>query len=272
MSSMRRGIHADEAGNDVILEVGDDRLLAAVHRAVADTRRALVGEHLHGHEVAPGRGDDDLDGGDLHFDARDPISSRCGPRNIRHPTGSVGCQMPVTPGCRCCISTSSLRSSMPRPGLSVSVMKPSLTIGLGQAGDDVVPPRHVDRVIFERQEVLGRGRDMRRRHRGDRALGHVDGHGDAVVLRRVADLLGLEDAAGGQQVGMDDRDAGLEQRLEAFLEVDVLAGADRHRGRFLQLPVLLGVLPGDHVLEPGRGVFLDALREADAVCSEMWPT
>ena len=57
----------------------------------------------------------------------------------------------------------------------------------------------------------------------------------------------------------------LEQRLEAFLEVDVLAGADRHRGRLLQLAVLLGVLPGDHVLEPGRHVFLDAPGQADAV-------
>ena len=33
----------------------------------------------------------------------------------------------------------------------------------------------------------------------------------------------------------------------------------------LQLPILLGVLPGDHVLEPGRRVFLDPLGEADAV-------
>ena len=136
---------------------------------------------------------------------------------------------------------------------------------LGQPGDDVVPPGHIDRVILERHEVLGRDRDVRRRHRGDRALGHVDGHGDAVVLRRVADLLGLEDAARGQQVGVDHRDAALEQRLEAFLEVDVLAGADRHRGRFLQLPVLVGVLPGDHVLEPGRHVLLDPLGEPDAV-------
>ena len=162
--------------------------------------------------------------------------------------------------------TSSTTSSMPRPGLSGTSMKPSLTSGLGKPGDDVVPPVHVDRVILERHEIFGGDRDVGRRHRGDRALRHVDGHGDAVVLRHVADLLGLEDAARGQQVRVDDRDAAaLEQRLEAFLEVDVLAGADRHRGASLQLPVLLGVLPGDHVLEPGRHVFLDPLGEPDAV-------
>ena len=58
---------------------------------------------------------------------------------------------------------------------------------------------------------------------------------------------------------------GLEQRLEAFLEVDVLARADRNRCRLLQLPVLLGVLPGDHVLEPGGNVLLDPPGEPDAV-------
>ena len=137
---------------------------------------------------------------------------------------------------------------------------------LGQAGDDVVPPGDVDRVVLERHEVLGGDRDMGGGHRGDRAFGHVDRHGDAVVLRHVADLLGLEDAAAGEQVRVDDRDAAaLEQRLEALLQVDVLAGADRHRGRLLQLPVLVGVLPGDHVLEPGRHVFLDPPGEPDAV-------
>ena len=64
---------------------------------------------------------------------------------------------------------------------------------------------------------------------------------------------------------MDDRDATtLEQRLEAFLEIDVLAGADRHRRRLLQVPVGIGILPGDHILEPGRNVLLDAPRQTNA--------
>ena len=97
---------------------------------------------------------------------------------------------------------------------------------LGQPGHDVVPPGNVDRVILEGHEVLGRDRNMRRGHAGDRAFGHVDRHGHAMVLRRIADLLGLENPAARQDVGVDDRYAtGFEQRLEPFLEVDVLTRA-----------------------------------------------
>src|SRR3569623_1703124 len=56
-----------------------------------------------------------------------------------------------------------------------------------------------------------------------------------------------------------------EQRRERFLEVDVLAGADWHGRGVLELPVLIGVLPGDLVLEPGGDVFLNPPREPDAV-------
>jgi hypothetical protein len=50
----------------VILEIGDDRLLAAVHGAVADAAEALVGDDFHRDEVAAGRGHDDLDIADFH--------------------------------------------------------------------------------------------------------------------------------------------------------------------------------------------------------------
>ena len=39
-------------------------------------------------------------------------------------------------------------------------------------------------MIFECHEVLGSDRDMGRRHGSDRALGHMDCHGNTVVLRQ----------------------------------------------------------------------------------------
>ncbi len=61
------GVAADQAGDDMLLEIGDDGLLAAVEGGVADAGQALVGEDLHGDEVAPGGADDDADVGDLHW-------------------------------------------------------------------------------------------------------------------------------------------------------------------------------------------------------------
>ena len=59
MSSIRRGSRADQARDDVVLEIGDDRQLAAVQRGVADAVDALVGLDLQGDEVAARAGDDD---------------------------------------------------------------------------------------------------------------------------------------------------------------------------------------------------------------------
>ncbi len=56
MSSIRCGVAADEAGDDMFLEIGDDRLLAAVHGGVADAVRPVVGDDLDGHEIAAGAG------------------------------------------------------------------------------------------------------------------------------------------------------------------------------------------------------------------------
>ena len=121
-------------------------------------------------------------------------------------------------------------------------------------------------MVFQGQEVFGRGNAVHRGHAADRAFGHVDGHRHAVLLGQVADLLVLEDAARGEHVGVDDRNAaGFEQRFEAFLQVDVFAGADRDVDRLAQAHVLVGVLPGDHVLDPGQVVFFQALAQADAV-------
>ena len=132
--------------------------------------------------------------------------------------------------------------------------------------DDVLPPGDVDGMDFECHEVAGGGGDMDGGEAGDGAFGHVDGHLDGVFLGEVADALGLEDAAGGEDVGVDDGEcAGLEEWLEGLLEVHVLAGADRCGGGVGEPDVLLGVLPWDGVLHPGEVEFLESLGELDAV-------
>ena len=63
---MRRGSRPISSGARCSCEVGDDGLLAAVERRVADAGQALVGEDLDRDEVAARRADDDLDVGDFH--------------------------------------------------------------------------------------------------------------------------------------------------------------------------------------------------------------
>ena len=47
-------------------------------------------------------------------------------------------------------------------------------------------------------------------------------------LRQIADLFVLKDAARGEEVGVDDRDAaGLEQRPEILFQIDVFTSTDR---------------------------------------------
>ena len=55
-----------------------------------------------------------------------------------------------------------------------------------------------------------------------------------------------------------------EQRHEAFLEVDVLAGAGGRIDRIGQRHPLVGELPGDHVLVPGQRELVERLAQADA--------
>ena len=63
----------------------------------------------------------------------------------------------------------------------------------------------------------------------------------------------------------DGNGAGFHQRLEAFLQIDVLAGADGRIHRRLQLDPLVRELPGNHVLVPGQGVPVQRLSDANAV-------
>jgi len=56
----------DEAGNDVVAEIGGDRKLAPVERGIAEPVKPLLGHDLERDEVAPGTADDDARFPDLH--------------------------------------------------------------------------------------------------------------------------------------------------------------------------------------------------------------
>ena len=66
MSSILDGSLPIRIGTTWSCEVGDDGLLAAVHRGVAHAVQTLVGDDLDGDEVAPRGGDDDFDLADFH--------------------------------------------------------------------------------------------------------------------------------------------------------------------------------------------------------------
>src|SRR5439155_5177658 len=118
-----------------------------------------------------------------------------------------------------------------------------LNDGLGDAVDKVIPERDVAEMVLQRDEVLGGGGAVHAGHGAERRARHVHGHADAVLLGQVADLFRFEDAAAGGQVGVNDVDgARLQQRHEAFLQVNVFARADGRFKNAFQLHPLLGVL------------------------------
>src|ERR1019366_8186097 len=137
--------------------------------------------------------------------------------------------------------------------------------GLFDAVHQVAPVGHVHGMILQHQEVL-RGR--RRVHRGQRPDGRVRAmqrHGNAVRLRHVADLFGFENAAGGQQIRVNDIHRVVPaQHLERLFQVDVLTGEDGEIHRVGDLLQQLRLLPGDHVLEPGEVVLGERLTQPDA--------
>src|SRR5699024_97183 len=61
-----RLVATDEGGGDVVAQVGDDRELSAVQRAVAEADDPVGGSDLDGHEVPAGAGDGDVDAFDAH--------------------------------------------------------------------------------------------------------------------------------------------------------------------------------------------------------------
>ena len=93
----------------------------------------------------------------------------------------------------------------------------------------------------------------------------MHGHGNTVLHGRVADLVRLEDSARGGEIGMNlAHGVRLAQLDEIFLQVDIFAG-ERGGGAFRRdaLPQV-SVLPGDHILHPGKVVFLISLSQPDA--------
>ena len=57
------------------------------------------------------------------------------------------------------------------------------------------PPGNIERVIFKREEVQGRGRAMHVGHTTDRSTGKVHCHGYTIFFCHVADLVRLQDSA-----------------------------------------------------------------------------
>ena len=84
-------------------------------------------------------------------------------------------------------------------------------------------------LVFEDQEVGRRGREVHGHGRGDRPERAVRGDRHIMGLGHRRDLLGLEQAAADQEVGLEDvRRAGGEDVAEGILGVEHLARRDRH--------------------------------------------
>ena len=80
MSSIREGVAADEQRREVFFEIGNNRSFAAVQRRIANPRQTLIGEDLHGDEIAAGRANNDFDIGNFHRSIRWLESGRGGRR------------------------------------------------------------------------------------------------------------------------------------------------------------------------------------------------
>ena len=58
-------------------------------------------------------------------------------------------------------------------------------------------------MVLKGQKVLRCSRTVHVRHAGDRGAGKVESHGDAVLLSDIADLVRLEDTAGGGEIRLN---------------------------------------------------------------------
>src|SRR5450759_5293036 len=124
--------------------------------------------------------------------------------------------------------------------------------GLVDAVHQVAPIGHVHGVILQHQEVLRRRGRVHGCQRPDRRVRAVQYHGNAILLRHVADLLGFQYAAIGQQVRLNDvYGMVFAEYLERLLQENVLTREDGDIHRVGNLLQQFRLLPGDHVLEPG---------------------
>ena len=103
------------------------------------------------------------------------------------------------------------------------------------------------------------------RHARDGRSGEMHDHRHAILLGRVADLLGLQNPAGRHEIRLNHIDRVVPAQFdEGFLQIDILAGENRDVdgiGDFLQK---VGILPGDHVFEPREVVLFKPLSQPDA--------
>src|ERR1035437_10722608 len=99
----------------------------------------------------------------------------------------------------------------------------------------------------------------------DMCSSDLHGHGNTVTVRHVPDLLSLQNSARGQQVGMDDVHRMLAaEHLERLLQENVFAGEHGDIDGVGDLLPQSGLLPGNHVLQPGEVVLGERLAQADA--------
>ena len=133
-------------------------------------------------------------------------------------------------------------------------------------GNEVAPERFFGEVVFQCDEVLGGCCTVDAGHRADGCAGHVQRHRNAPLGGIIADALGLDDAAAGGHVGVNDVDTtGVDERFKAIQCVDVFTRADGCVQLALELDPLIGVLPRHQVFEPGQVVRLECFAQSDTV-------
>jgi len=91
-----------------------------------------------------------------------------------------------------------------RPGLSGTVMKPLLTMGFSTPSTRSLHQGTIHGVILQHEEVFGGGGYVNVSHAGDGRSREVHGHGHAVFLNGIADLVGFKNAPSRRQIRMQD--------------------------------------------------------------------
>src|ERR1019366_155969 len=119
-------------------------------------------------------------------------------------------------------------------------------------------------MILDGQELVAGGRRMCAGKERYGAVVIVDAGCHTVSGSQVDQFLGFENAAEIGEIRMRDGDCLLlKEVLEAFAEVNVLAGADRRSAGFLKSSELVRVEPRNHILVPGEVVLIQSPCELD---------
>src|ERR1035438_10115862 len=151
-----------------------------------------------------------------------------------------------------------------KAGLVRSLDESLVDDGLLDAFHHVLPPRHVQRVVFAGQEILRGGGAVNTRQGADGGAGIVHGHGYAQLHSRFADFVRLQDSAGSGNVRMDLADGVLLTQVdEVFFQVDILTGPDRRGAVIRDVLQHVGILPRNHIFHPGKVELLVSLPQPD---------